>query len=116
MLIGVPFSYKLPGARLGPRLFRMEVLVSTRGVAGGDQTVRQNPEAGKKDVKMIASRLHFRLRRQWAGPGRAPLSWCRGQDRPFHIYKLCYIGVDSRGPDQAVAPSKWCRVRNVHEL
>ena len=67
----------------------MEVLVSTRGVAGGDQTVRQNPEAGKKDVKMIASRLHFRLRRQWAGPGRAPLSWCRGQDRPSY-YKLNY--------------------------
>ena len=83
---------------------------------------------------MIASRLHFRLRRQWAGPGRAPLSWCRGQDRPSY-YKLNYrqsrltwagpgcgavevVPGQERpqtlnnlnnalfGPDQAVAPSR----------
>ena len=29
-LIGVPLSIKLPGARLGPRLFRLEVLVGQR--------------------------------------------------------------------------------------
>ena len=111
---GTVFS-QTPGGPFGSPSLQIGGARLTKEAAGGDQAVRPNPVTGRRGVLMIIVDSIFfnfvgdrtRLGRHEFGAGvRNVLLPSQTFSRESTLH----------GPDQAVAPSKRCRVRNVHKL